>query len=465
MIHYSGQSFWGDEMGTIMISGMNQTLLETLKANIKVETQGGLLFYPLAHIWMKLVPYGTKWLLLLNELIVCGGIILLGQAAKKIHGNIAGIMSVFIACVTSYLTLQGAYEFRCYGVNFFCSVLTLWTYLQKQEKPTWLRLVFYGFSGTLLTYSHFTSVFFFFVLFLADFFCFVKKQITIRHILSYLVWGFLFLPYLIYAYVRVTEKLPVFWTSAPKITEIFTLGEKMMQNPLLCTIYYAGVVWLFFLFVNDIVKKHNVVKSPYNRAYLILWTIIGFILINFTYSALNPNHSMWNLRYCFSIMGSMIIVCGIFMSDLTTRLFTCKLQPVWKVVFSFILVCAAGWLEMRYAGDLKYNLYPDVISEPYEQTAEFLRGQDDFWAEDTAFYSSAFIIEAWQYYLAHGDMTPGLLTFLPLNLTSCDLSKYRVIYVVEIQNPISEETWEYLALTHDREEIHHDYRIYRYTRR
>ena len=112
LVHYSGYSFWGDEIGTIAIANPTHTLHETLMIDLTEDTTVAPLFYLVANLWMRVVPYGTSRLLLICEIFVCIGIFITAMTAKNISGNICGIAAAVLSAVMPYLAIQGAYEFR-----------------------------------------------------------------------------------------------------------------------------------------------------------------------------------------------------------------------------------------------------------------------------------------------------------------------------------------------------------------
>ena len=62
-------------------------------------------------------------------------------------------------------------------------------------------------------------------------------------------------------------------------------------------------------------------------------------------------------------------------------------------------------------------------------------------------------------------MTPGLINLLPNDISQVDLSPYNVIYALEIKTPITDETWEKFSESFDIEELNHEYKVYRLTRK
>ena len=446
MVHYSGKSLWGDSIGTISIANPIHSLWETLMIDVKYDVFVAPLFYLAANIWLKIAPYGTVWVKLICEIFICIGIIIAAQAAKNLYGDAAGIFTALFLSVCPYLATQGGYEFRHYALWFMLTALLIWFHERKTRNPSVPNLLGYGFTAILCCYTHFNGVFFFFMLFLWDFFRWLKKDITIRHISSYLLWGVLFFPYLVYAYLHATELTEGFWPK-PGLADIFRIDLQILIEPVLCGIFWAALIWGII----KAVKKDDKIS-------FVLWMVLGYKAIDFIYSNLNRGYSMWIGRYFFCQLPCMMILCGCFTAFLVRKVSHSKNL---LILLSVIICFSFGFLEYRFIRDLRAHRYPNVISQPFEQAAEILRKQGDFWDEDTAFFYSAYNIEAWQYYLAHGDMTPGLLNLLPRDLTGTDLTPYNTIYVCELQNAITEESMDILQASYDFTELDHDYKLYR----
>ena len=164
---------------------------------------------------------------------------------------------------------------------------------------------------------------------------------------------------------------------------------------------------------------------------------------------------MWWKRYFFGLMPCIGILLGLCCRDMLNR--------VPSTAFSICFAGMAVWMLVAHCQVLRNN--PDVKNQPLEQAAEVIRGTGDLFNEDTAVYYSAFKIEGWQYYLAHGDMTPGMINFLQRDLSGEDLSLYNVIYVMEVQEQIPDEAWTQFSESYDIEELNHDYKLYRLTRK
>ncbi len=452
MVHYSGKSLWGDSIGTIFIASPVRSLLETLKIDVTQDVFVAPIFYLVANVWLKIAPYGTMWVKLLCEIFICAGIIITSLSASQIFGKWEGIFTCLYLCVCSYLITQGAYEFRCYALWFVFTAMLVMSHEKKIKDPTPGNLLLFGIIAVLTCYTHFNGVLFFFTMFLWDLFLWLRRKISIRHISSYLIWGLLFFPYLVYAYFHATEMTEGFWPK-PSAADFLQIDTQLLIEPLLYGIFWVSVLWGIF----------KVFKGKSEKTAFILWLVAGYKTVNFIYSNLNRGYSMWIPRYFFCQITVMMILCGCFTADICRRSFS-KGSRIIKIICCMAVCCCFIFLEILYVRDLRAHRYPEVIHQPFEQAAEVLRQQDDFWNEDTAFYYSAYNIEAWQYYLAHGDMTPGLLNLLPMDLNA-DIDRYQVIYVCELQNAMPEGVWEKLTRSFEYTELHHDYKIFRFTKR
>ena len=465
LTHYSGYSFWGDEMGTIAIANPIHSPFETLKINLLYDPYIAPLFYLFANLWMKVAPYGTSWLLLPCEILVCAGIFITAMTAREESGNWGGIIACVLSAFMPFLASQGAYEFRPYAAYYLFTVLMLFFYFRKRRKSSMMNLILYGLSAVFCTYNHYVGVFLFFVMFLVDLMLFLKKRITIRNIIPYLLWGVLFLPCMIFAYFRVKTLVKVYWTPVPAPRDFFLIIPEILRNPLLTALWYAGVIWVFFRLIQCIRSKKDVFGSEFFSAFFLYWLIFSFRAVNFLYSRINANYSLWVPRYFLCLLPCIALLVSFMLADVfgmvRQKYHSFKIDILTAVLFA----AGSAYLAVCFIHNCKMERYPEIIRQPFEQGAEFLRTMDDLQDDDTAIYYSAHNIEAWQYYLAHGDMTPGIYNLLPKDASEADMAPYRKIYVMIIQDSIPEKTRELFEKLYDEEELHHDYRIFRLTRK
>ena len=462
MLHYPGTSFWSDEMATIDYCNSNYSLLETLKNDMIKDTTVAPLFYLVANLWMKVSPYGTQWLLLICEVFTLAGILFAALAAREIADNIAGLFTALFMALMPYCVQQGGHEFRHYALWLLFTALTLFFGARKYRNPSPLNLVCYGLAATLAAYTHFSAVIFFFSLFLVDVFLFLKKRITIRHISSYLIFGVLLFPYLVFAYTRATSVRVKFWTPVPGFADFFDIMQTLLKTRPMMILYYGAVVYMLYRLIKGLRGGVNLFEDSLSPAWMLFAVIICCRLVTFIYSNLNPNFSMWWGRYFFCLMPCIGILLGLCCRDVLDR--------VPSTAFSICFAGMAVWLLVANCQVLKNN--PDVrnnsdvsLDEPLEQAAEILRETDDLFNKDTAVYYSTYHVKAWQYFLALGDMTPGLINTLPMDSSNEDLSPYNVIYVMDVAHPISEGTWANFTESFNVEELNHDYKLYRLTRK
>lgn len=465
LIHYSGYSFWGDEMGTIAIANPIHSPFETLKINLLYDPYIAPFFYLFANLWMKIAPYGTSWLLLPCEIFVCIGIFITAITAREECGVYGGIAACVLSALMPFLASQGAYEFRPYAAYYLFTVLMLFFYFRKRRKSSMANLILYGLSAVFCTYNHYVGVFLFFVMFLADLLLFLKKRISIRNIIPYLLWGVLFLPCMIFAYFRVKTLVKVYWTPVPSLRDFFLIIPEILKNPLLTVLWYAGVIWILFTFIRCMREKQDILSSKYFSAFFVYWLTFSFRMVNFLYSSINANYSLWVPRYFLCLLPCIALLISFMLVDVFMMIRQKNSSIYVNAAAAILFAAGTAYLAVSFVHNCKMERYPEIIRQPFEQGAEFLRTMDDLRDKDTAIYYSAHNIEAWQYYLAHGNMTPGIFNLLPKNASESDMSPYKTIYVMVIQDAIPESTRLLFEEHYDAEELHHDYRIFRLTKK
>lgn len=80
-------SLWSDDLATIEFVSEQNTLSQNIESILADATHNPPLYYVLAYIWLRIMPYGTVFIKLLNIILVCVGTVLLGSLAKKIRGD------------------------------------------------------------------------------------------------------------------------------------------------------------------------------------------------------------------------------------------------------------------------------------------------------------------------------------------------------------------------------------------
>lgn len=349
--------------------------------------------------------------------------------------------------------------------SFFSLIIFIWTLIVLTHYSGYS---FWGDEmGTISIANpiHCPAVILYFVLFIADLYLFLKKKNSIKHIIPYLIWGVLFLPCLMYAYFKVKSYISDYWSSSPTLRDFFLIVPELLKNPLLIIFWYSSIFWLFIRLTQVLRKKEDFLRSGYFPAFLMYWLVLAYRTVNFLYSTINSNYSMWVSRYFLCLLPCIVMFIGFMLSDIIPLIFSKLQSTAVKTVITTILLIGAAYLEMSFIQACKAERHPEIERQPFEQAAEILRTMDDLYEPDTAVYYSAHNIEAWQYYLAHGDMTPGLINLLPKRLTEADIQPYNIIYVMIVQDAIPQETDELFSKYFDKEEIHHDYRIYKLIRK
>ncbi len=462
IVHYSGYSFWGDEMGTIVVANPIHSLSETLKIWFNEDYVQVPLFFIIAHFWMKISPYGTKWLLLICELMVLIGFLINEENSKWINGRLTGLLCLIFNCLCSYIVIQGAYEFRPYAMNYMFSSLLIFMFIKKHFQMTTKNLILYGITGVLLNYTHYTTIMLFAALFIADFFEWLRKREDIKFLISYLIWGIFYFPFIIMMYVHVRSSMNKFWLKTPKYSDFFRISHQLLQNKIIFAFYIIAIVstiiWLSYKII-----KHSKLTIPEQVSAYCIWMILGMKILIFAFSKyINPNYSLWLPRYFMCLIPAMLLIITLFWAKLIE--IAKKKQAICSILCLFLLIML-GICEKDYIKDLKENRYPEIERQPFEQAAEILRQQPDFWDNTTAIYSSGYVVEAWQYYLAHGDMKPGLLNFIPRDMDGVNPLEYKTIYVFIVEEPMPEEVQAYLNAHFDKEELEDNYQLFKYTRK
>ena len=224
------KTFWMDDIAQ-MDMVLVDSLGEMLKA-CKTMDNNPPLSHLLSYIWIRIVPYGTFYLKLMNIFVVLGGVWFCGLAGKKIGGKMSGIISAVMAATTWQLVVSAAYTFRPYGCLFTFSAIALYYFCRiNTEEYSLKNYVFYTVGLLGMIYSHYFGVMVMGMFFLFDmFFAWRRREKFVRRFLPHFIAGMVFLPWLLYILMSSLDKLTTFWAPVPIWNDLAQASQKLLSN-------------------------------------------------------------------------------------------------------------------------------------------------------------------------------------------------------------------------------------------
>ena len=149
----SKQSFWSDELEWTVAFVHRHSLFQMLKL-LSVRGYNLPLYYIILFPLYKVAPYGERWILLLNFILILFGIWNLKKIGEKIGGEDLGFFSLALATVSYILLYQGGFQLRPYALLFCCSAFAFYRYLLLLDDSTTKNKILYAIALILLCYTH-----------------------------------------------------------------------------------------------------------------------------------------------------------------------------------------------------------------------------------------------------------------------------------------------------------------------
>jgi uncharacterized membrane protein len=405
----SEQPFWLDELYSIGIVHNADAISicrETLLGDVHPP-----LFYLMVSLFYRVMPYGEPYLLLLPIAFTIGGIVALSKTGKVLGGEDLGFFVLCVAVTSSILQRQGGWELRSYSMLFCFSSVTLLCYVKRLKEETNRNIVFYGLSLTLLLYTHYFGAILAFFYGLMDLYSWLRKKIAFKCILSYLLAGFFFVPWLVLVLIyNSRDVLDSFWPYPPKAAAPILSVAYLLSNSLICCFFF-GVGALRILFGErrkSEEKRDAVALSVWRRLFgCILWVIATV----FCYSKfINPRGGMYVDRYFFVVLPHVFLVTAYAAAVMCDAL---------KHKSAFLRESFRCFLLLLLLTVGVRNYYLSIIqsSDPSREIAEFLSQDEKARSRDslTIIADQGLFTKGWlaYYFEKRGYETPPNTVFFP----------------------------------------------------
>jgi hypothetical protein len=352
------------------------------------------------------MPYGEVYLLLLPILFVTAGVVALSRAGREIGGEDLGFFVLCVAVTSSILVRQGGWELRQYAFLFCFSSATLLYYVKRSKEETTLNIVLYGISLTLLLFSHYFGSILALFYGLTDLCLWLRRKIAFKCVLSYLMAGVLFVPWIILVFIHHSGASGTFWAQPPKFTEPLLIIAYLLSNSLPCCLLF-GTGFLMILFREKESAASNIWRCSIGS---ILWVLLTV----FCYSKfINPGGSMFFDRYFFVILPHVFLVtayAAVWIYDVSTR----------KGAFAgTALRCSLLLLLLGVAAQNYHKSFLSVTSPwPFDRDiAEYLSRDRKVHSEDSLVIvaDAGLAFRGWidYYFAARGYEVPSNIAHIP----------------------------------------------------
>jgi 4-amino-4-deoxy-L-arabinose transferase-like glycosyltransferase len=366
-IQYS--SLWADELYSMLSVHPDNSWYEILYMQRMYQPPA---YFMLLWQWTKLFGYTEFSARLLSVLGGILAIVLSSMLGKKIKGNKLGII---LALIVAFNPTQIIYslEARFYIFTYCVAVASLWTNFHIQEKkPGRITLyIIIGIINAILCYFHQFGMFFVFGLFLYDLYLFIKERdriIFIKTVLSYLLTGILYAPWIFWGLVH-SLKVKEFWLKEIDLWGYLTFGLGYFTWINIALV----LIILFFLF--------RTFKVEYKKNLLIISIILSVTIIPLLYSF--AKFPILVDRYGMVMSPAVYLLLGLSLNELISHISFLRLRQIVFAFTLFLLIFPGLYLSFFNKDRLE--------KQPWREMSLWLKEQPDY--ANTKIYALGFSLK------------------------------------------------------------------------
>lgn len=430
----SHQSLWLDDLIQITIS-QHPSLEEVFKDLVEMDNMPPL-FALIAFAWLKVAPYGTAALKFPSELAVAIGIFISGFAGLRLRNARTGSIAAALAATSPFVLYHAGWSFRAYGFFFLFSSWALFAYIDRFQRvwesarQPWIAT---SAAFTLLAYTHYFGILMLLGFFLGDLVLLIRRRVTIRFFLPYLISLVLFAPWLLCVMIPGFLKRRVFWPKTPDLQVVFnTMVRFSHDHPTLAWMYLSIIVALFIHGVVLVMRRKFLLDKHLIYASLLL-TGLSVISSAYIYSVfISPTTSIYVQRYFVGI----VVVFYLLVAAGFDLFLSWALSPAvgQKASVAGAAIVALGAIVL---GTHSYRLLYHRSNKPrekWEQTAEWLMAQPDIREKNVLVAVSTLqsSMVGFAYYLTKNGERPPVP--LAKNLTAKELQGVDKVYYCRLHS-------------------------------
>ncbi len=321
----------------------------------------------IAAIWYRIVPYGEGWMRLLTVIFTTAAIVLMIKAAEEYRGKNTGVLMAAFACISSTVMQKCGLTFRVHAFWLMFTSLTLWLYIRRLKKAgdeSIKDIVILGLSMAGLAWSHYFGCITIVYFFIMDLVLFIRKGISPKAFLSYVIGGGSLLPWFLVMLTKRTMVLSEFWPKTPTFESIpRALKYVVSHDEPVFILLIIGMTVSVLLLVRSIYNGTEDFNERFVRAALALMPFL-FVTADYVYSAhINTKSGIFVMRYFLSVLPAALLTVSVLLSEIldkVTEEFSIPVFLSYGTVLVFILVYLGS---ANYYHDVK-----DEISAPFDNT-------------------------------------------------------------------------------------------------
>lgn len=422
MLLYSGKNtFWNDEIWQVQFCLTGGNPIKTLL--ITHDNYYPDLISTILTLWYRIAPYGEGWLLLPQELALAISVYIVGITTNHLHGLRPAYLATVIGACFSNMVFQCAYEFRGYGFLLLTCSITFYAYVRCRQKTeyTWKRAVWLGFCLWLPGSSHIFGVFFSAGFVLADCFAMLQKKLPFRWVVSYVIAGILYIPWLYNMLCYDVMNIHAEWQGQPSFRGAIYLLKYLTNQSAFCfLLFWIGICFILCTFIAKKMYYHET-RPMLIAPVVVICFVIGFVFVYGRW--VNPKAAMWIERYFIVLFPMTIYLCALG-GDVLCSVITRR-----EIVLA---ICGAVSINM-FINNIDTLSQPGPTShQHFKEAADwFYTQQNMIYNEDTLIiYAPDAPLEAWQeYYTTKQGLRDPLKVVSQYSLSQEDLAKKNLVYV------------------------------------
>ncbi len=428
MLRYAGDvSLWGDDLATIYFVEKGQDIYTILNRVYSDIGSNPPLFYLLAFLWVRIAPYGTFYIKLLNIIFSCLGIVFCGTVTRRIRGDRAALIVTIFAATSFYLVDYAAFSFRCYGFYFMVCSLLILAYHNRLMNPNKLSShIWYCIMLATALYTHYYSMVIFGIMGLCDLYLFINKKIRFNCICEYIGAFVLFIPLLIIALKNMISVSTNFWAPIPNLNILLETVELVFSNQKFILLMFLSAVIIVFIYKK---RQSDLILNQVMTA-LIAWVVFLFGFV-YWFSSQEWASSVFYSRYFIAVLAPAIIVAGVGL-DFILDLILEKYEKDTTVILAVIVLCLCFFNNAIDQLD-SVSTFPGYVNQPVEEAIEYIYSADISHMPDSLIISNT-NNEHLYYYASHNGTRENL------NFGDLDLSNYQ-----QYNNVIALTIWSGLS--------------------
>lgn len=407
------------------------------------------LSYLIFHLFYKLPWHGEVALLLPSMIVVIVGVVMLFFMAYEFFGRLCAYFVLLLSAGSGLLISQGGWKYRPYSFMFCFSVIVLYLFLKRLDKESNPITFLYYLFFTMLIYTHWFGILVCAVYGMVDLARVIMKKASVKILIYYCICGLCFLPWFILMMTTHTNNLADYWAAIPDINSFFSVISYLLsKNKILALVACISIVYVIYRTIK--LKKIMI-------EHLLLLCILFTFGVIFVYSRfVNPDGSLYVLRYFLVFFPHLLLLMGSFLTDIL------EYVKGKKRVYTALLICITAFMMISAVFSYKKCIADTIKAEnPYKEASKFIAASDEM------FDKNVLVLTSMGTYWSEFYLRP-MVAELPLDMASGkgaddvrlyrengnsikktpisreDLGKYKRLYLFELHSDFEDSMREFL---------------------